>query len=272
MSVTNKHAGAGLSNQELLRYSRHLLLPECGEQGQLALRNAHILLIGCGGLGCAAAQYLVAAGVGALTLVDGDKVELSNLQRPILFRTADIGANKAIAAKRALTGLNPHVTLHAKTEFFTEHNADALLSAFSAEHRQATNAATTKKPYWVLDCSDNFACRRLVNLRCKQHQLTLISGAAIGMKGQLSLWPFAQADGPCYQCVFGEPGDSAGNCASLGVLSALPGVIGTLLANLLLNDILNPAQHSRFWQFDGTSCTLKPFQFAASASCELCAR
>ena len=201
MSVNSKYVSAGLSNlplsnKELLRYSRQLMLPECGEQGQLALRSAHVLLIGCGGLGCAAAQYLVAAGVGALTLIDGDKVELSNLQRQILFRADDIGANKASAAKRALTGLNPHVTLHAKATFFTEQNADTLLLALTGDAQKSPGAAAVQQ-YWVLDCSDNFACRRLVNLRCKQHRLTLISGAAIGMKGQLSLWPFARTDGPC---------------------------------------------------------------------------
>ena len=224
-----------LTDLEFIRYSRQLMLPGFGEAAQLKLKQSKVLLIGCGGLGNAASQYLVSSGIGQLTLVDGDKVELSNLQRQVLFRDSDRGFNKAKIAARQLKQLNPHVQITAVEQHFSADNAEALL-------------ANTD---WVLDCTDNFQSRKLINQLCQQHQISLLSAAAIAQQGQLMLWPFAHIQSPCYSCLFPDLTDQSGNCSSLGVLAPLLGIIGSMQAMLLIQQFIQPDKHAKFWQFEG---------------------
>lgn len=233
-----------LSDKEFLRYSRQLMLPDFGDEGQMKLKQSKVLLIGCGGLGHAAAQYLVSSGIGHLTLVDGDVVELSNLQRQILFREQDIGANKAKICAGQLQTLNPHCEIVAIAQHFTEKNAEELLHGCN----------------WVLDCTDNFQSRLLINQRCQQWRISQISAAAIGLQGQLLLWPFAKNQALCYRCVFADVTDQAGNCRSLGVLAPLVGVLGAMQALLLVQQLLSPDEQAKFWQFDGVGWRLINYQ------------
>lgn len=243
-----------LSDLEFIRYSRQLMLPGFGEAAQLKLKQSKVLLIGCGGLGHAASQYLVSSGIGQLTLVDGDKVELSNLQRQVLFRDSDRGFNKAQIAARQLKQLNPYVQIKAVEQHFSADNADALLT----------------KADWVLDCTDNFKSRKIINKLCQQHQISLISAAAIAQQGQLMLWPFAHNLSPCYSCLFPNLTDQSGNCSSLGVLAPLLGIIGSIQAMLLIQQMIQPDIQAKFWQFEGMGFRLMSYEIAASAECIAC--
>ena len=243
-----------LSDLEFIRYSRQLMLPDFGEAAQLKLKQTKVLLIGCGGLGHAASQYLVSSGLGQLTLVDGDKVELSNLQRQVLFRDADKGFNKAKMAARQLKQLNPYVQLAAIEQHFSADNANELLA----------------KADWVLDCTDNFNSRKLINKLCQQHQISLISAAAIAQQGQLMLWPFAHNPGPCYSCLFPDLTDQSGNCSNLGVLAPLPGILGAMQAMLLIQQMIQPDQQAKFWQFEGLGFRLSGYEMPAQdCSCRV---
>jgi molybdopterin/thiamine biosynthesis adenylyltransferase len=247
--ATADHGGptgekAMLNDLEFIRYSRQLMLPGFGEAAQLKLKQTKVLLIGCGGLGHAASQYLVSSGIGQLTLVDGDKVELSNLQRQILFRDSDKGFNKAKMAARQLKQLNPHVQITAIEQHLSAVNAEALLTNIN----------------WVLDCTDNFKSRKLINQLCKQQQISLISAAAIAQQGQLMLWPFAHQQSPCYQSLFPDLTDQSGNCSSLGVIAPLPGIIGAMQAMLLIQQIIQPDTEAKFWQFDGQRLSLVEYK------------
>ena len=236
-----------LSDKEFLRYSRQLMLPDFGDEGQMKLKQSKVLLLGCGGLGHAAAQYLVSSGIGHLTLVDGDVVELSNLQRQILFREQDIGANKAKICAGQLQTLNPHCEIVAIAQHFTAENAEELLHGCD----------------WVLDCTDNFQSRLLINQLCQQWRISQISAAAIGLQGQLMLWPFAHNQTQCYRSVFADLTDQAGNCRSLGVLAPVVGVLGAMQALLLIQQLMTPDTQAKFWQFDGVGWQLINYRFEA---------
>ncbi len=240
-----------LTDLEFIRYSRQLMLPDFGEAAQLKLKQTKVLLIGCGGLGNAASQYLVSSGIGQLTLVDGDKVELSNLQRQLLFRDSDRGFNKAKIAARQLKQLNPHVQITAVEQHFSVDNAEALL----------------ENTDWVLDCTDNFKSRKLINQLCQHHQISLLSAAAIAQQGQLMLWPFAHNQSPCYQCLFPDLTDQSGNCSSLGVLAPLLGIIGSMQAMLLIQQIIQPDTQAKFWQFEGEKFRLADYDLPAQSCC-----
>jgi molybdopterin-synthase adenylyltransferase len=175
------------SDQDLLRYSRHILLDEIGIEGQQAISNAHVLLIGAGGLGSPAALYLASAGVGTLSIVDDDHVELSNLQRQIIHSTANLGQNKALSAKAAASAINPQIKINAITT-----------RATAAELNQLVAAADI-----VLDCCDNFATRHAVNRACVMHKVPLVSGAAVRFDGQLTTFDSRLGNAPCYHCLFG---------------------------------------------------------------------
>lgn len=240
-----------LTDLEFIRYSRQLMLPDFGEAAQLKLKQTKVLLIGCGGLGNAASQYLVSSGIGQLTLVDGDKVELSNLQRQILFRDSDRGFNKAKMAARQLKQLNPYVQITTVEQHFSADNAETLL-------------ANTD---WVVDCTDNFKSRKLINQLCQHHQISLVSAAAIAQQGQLVLWPFAHNQSPCYQCLFPDLTDRSGNCSSLGVLAPLLGIIGSMQAMLLIQQIIQPDTQAKFWQFEGQEFRLAGYNLPAQSCC-----
>ncbi len=241
-----------LTDLEFIRYSRQLMLPDFGEAAQLKLKQTKVLLIGCGGLGNAASQYLVSSGIGQLTLVDGDKVELSNLQRQVLFRDSDRGFNKAKVAERQLKQLNPYVQITTVEQHFSADNAEALL----------------ENTDWVLDCTDNFKSRKLINKLCQQHQISLLSAAAIAQQGQLMLWPFAHTQSPCYSCLFPDLTDQSGNCSSLGILAPLLGIIGSMQAMLLIQRIIQSDHQAKFWQFEGKEFRLISYNLPAqTCSC-----
>ncbi|CAN1538361.1 ThiF Dinucleotide-utilizing enzymes involved in molybdopterin and thiamine biosynthesis family 2 [Burkholderiaceae bacterium] len=204
-----------MNDEQLLRYSRHLLLDEIDVAGQEKLLQSHALIIGAGGLGSACAPYLAAAGVGQITLVDHDRVELTNLQRQIMHQHNSIGMSKVASGKRFLNALNPSLTIHTR-----EQKADeALLNEL------------VPKASVVIDCTDNFATRQLINRITFKYKGVLISGAAIRFDGQVSVFDFRRAGSPCYACIFPpDPNFSETNCASMGVFSPLVGIIGGIQA------------------------------------------
>src|SRR5205823_8636911 len=203
-----------LSHEELLRYSRHLTLPDVGLEGQLKLRAARVLLIGAGGLGSPAALYLAAAGVGTLGVADFDIVDRSNLQRQILYGTSEIGMRKIDAARNRLHDVNPHVQIETFSDRLTSANALDILRGFDI----------------VVDGSDNFPTRYLVNDACVLLAKPDVYGSVFRFDGQVSV--FSATQGPCYRCLYSEPppADLAPSCAEAGVLGVLPGIIGSLQA------------------------------------------
>jgi adenylyltransferase/sulfurtransferase len=203
-----------MDDRQLLRYSRHILLDEIGVEGQERIRAASMLVIGAGGLGSPAAYYLASAGVARVTLVDGDTVDLTNLQRQILHTTERIGTPKAESGRATLAAINPDVEVVAVAR---RVDADAL----DALARDATI---------VLDCSDNFATRHAVNRACVAHRKPLVSGAAIRFDGQVAVFDLRRDDAPCYACLFPEGEGEDELCAIMGVFAPLTGIVGTLQA------------------------------------------
>ncbi|UIP26626.1 molybdopterin-synthase adenylyltransferase MoeB [Photobacterium sp. TLY01] len=202
-----------LSDQEMLRYNRQIILRQFDFEGQEALKAAHILILGAGGLGCAASQYLAAAGAGVLTLIDDDKVELSNLQRQVLHHDATVGMLKVDSARQALERLNPHCTVNAIGERLDD---TALLDLI-------------KQHTLVVDCSDNLPTRNQLNRLCFQTKTPLVSGAAIRMEGQVSVFTY-QDEQPCYACLSSLFGEQNLSCVEAGVMSPLVGIIGAVQA------------------------------------------
>ncbi len=200
--------------EELQRFSRQILLPEFGVDGQEHLKNARILIIGAGGLGSPSAIYLAAMGVGTIGIIDDDAVALSNLHRQILYRDTDVGKSKAKLAEKRLSEINPHSTIIAFDKRLTRENAIEILSDFDL----------------VLDGSDNFSTRYLVNDACLVLGIPLISASILRFEGQLTI--LRADDGPCYRCLFPDPPNAADapSCAEAGVIGALAGVMGTMMA------------------------------------------
>lgn len=242
----------------LSRYSRHILLPEIGIEGQERLSASSVLVVGCGGLGAAAVPYLAAAGVGRLVLADPDVVDLTNLQRQVAFGSADVGHLKVEAMRDAIRRLNPLVAAETLPQAL---NGDMLASLVTGVDV-------------VLDCSDNFPTRRLVNRMCLQARKPLVSGAAVRFDGQLAVFDFRQADFPCYECLFpGEGDDNDGPCATFGVLSPLVGVIGSLQAvealKLLLGIGMRPTPILTV--FDVLRGGFRQMRFHRLDACPVCA-
>ncbi len=204
-----------VNDQQLLRYSRHILLDEIGIEGQQRINAARVLIVGAGGLGSPAALYLAAAGAGQITLADDDLVDLTNLQRQILHTTAQLGQPKVRSGQRTLCEINPEIAVIA----VPERLSDARLTAF-------VGSASV-----VLDCTDNFATRHAINRACVAQQVPLVSGAAIRFDGQISVFDSRRDDSPCYACLFppSQHSDEV-NCASMGVFAPLVGIIGSMQA------------------------------------------
>ena len=243
---------------ELKRYSRQIYLPEIAHDGQLAIKQTHACIIGLGGLGSPASLYLAAAGIGKLTLIDFDTVELSNLQRQIIHSSADIGKNKALSAAETLTQLNPHVELHCITDKLNEHQLRRQL----------------KDCQICLDCSDNFSTRYVINRLCKQLQIPLISAAVIGFSGQLIGLDFRHR-GPCYECLYPNRQESGENCQSMGVLSAAAGVLGSMQATEALKVITQlpqepVPQERKLLLIDTLSWQQRSVKFAIDPYCPNC--
>lgn len=204
-----------MNDDQLLRYSRHILLDEIGVEGQQRLLEAHALVIGAGGLGSPVVLYLGTAGVGRITLVDDDRVDLTNLQRQIAHDLARVGMPKALSAMRSIHAINPEVTVVPLVQRVDAAALDAL----------ARDADV------VLDCTDNFATRHAVNAACVSHRRPLVSGAAIGFDGQISVYDTRDAAAPCYACLFPpEATYEEVRCATMGVFAPLVGIVGTVQA------------------------------------------
>jgi adenylyltransferase/sulfurtransferase len=245
-----------LSDKETLRYGRHLLLKEVGLEGQLTLKAATVAVVGAGGLGSPALLYLAAAGIGTLILIDDDTVELSNLQRQILYKVNHLGQQKVNAAGKVLASLNNQINIVTHSQKLSDANSDALFS----------NADI------VLDCSDNFATRYTVNRFCVNNKTPLISAAALATQGQLMGFDFRQTDSPCYGCVFPQnDANPVVNCDNAGVISPLLGVIGSMQAQLTLNMLLGHCGGSVFITFDALSLKQQHFKMAKNLACRECA-
>lgn len=214
----------GLDEQERQRYARQLILPELGDAGQLKLKAARVLLVGAGGLGSPAALYLAAAGVGQLTLIDGDRVERSNLHRQVLHRDASIGEAKVDSGRTQLLALNPQIAVRAIAEPLSVDNIERLLAQQDL----------------VVDGADNFATRFLLNDAALRARVPWVYGAVHRYEGQVSVFDPRRDDAPCYRCLFPAPPppEAAPNCAEAGVLGAVPGVIGLLQATEALKLLL----------------------------------
>ena len=248
-----------MNDQQLLRYSRHILLNEIGIEGQQRLLDARALIIGVGGLGSPAALYLAAAGVGQLTLCDHDTVDFSNLQRQIIHRTSTVNQPKVISACAALHDINPEVECVA-----LDVRADA--ARLDEQVAQAD---------LVLDCSDNFATRYAVNRACLARRKPLVSGAAIRFDGQIAVFDFRHENAPCYNCLF--PEDSAAaelRCATTGVFAPLTGIIGTMQAAEALKLLVGIARG-----LDGKLLTINALDMSVTHSklgkdpaCSVCAK
>jgi len=245
-----------MDDPQLLRYSRQILLPQVGIDGQQKLLAARVLIIGVGGLGSPVAMYLAASGVGHLVLVDHDKVELSNLQRQIVHTTEQLGLNKVASAKRALAALNPEVEV---TTIAGQLDPQALV-----EQVQLADA--------VVDCSDNFATRFALNRVCVANKTPLISGAAIRLEGQVTVFRPEYADSPCYRCLYKDMDELAESCSQTGVLAPLVGIIGSIQATETLKVLLNIGETltGRLLVLDALSMDWRSIKLRKDPDCPVC--
>lgn len=246
-----------MNDQQLLRYSRHILLPEIGVEGQQKLLAAHALVIGAGGLGCSSALFLAASGVGTLTLCDGDTVDLTNLQRQILHRTSGIGKPKVDSARATLAEINPEVRV----------------SALNARADEAHFAELAARADVVLDCSDNFATRYALNRVCARLKKPLVSGAATRFDGQITVFDARQPNSPCYHCLYPEQaGTEETRCAIMGVFAPLVGVIGSLQAAESLKLLMGVGTSlcGRLLVMDGLNMELRTIRLKKDEACPVC--
>lgn len=246
-----------MNDHQLLRYSRHILLDQIGIEGQQALLDAHALIIGAGGLGAPAAMYLAASGVGRLTLVDDDTVDLTNLQRQIIHGTASVGQPKVQSACTALQAINPEVDIIALQE-----------RADDARLRELVAGATV-----VLDCTDNFATRHAINRACVAQKVPLVSGAVIRFDGQVSVFDPRTGRQPCYSCLFPQDQQFADEaCATMGVLAPLVGVVGAMQAAEALKLIMGigTSLAGRLLLLDGLHMEWNSMRVQRDAACPVC--
>jgi len=244
-----------LNDDELSRYSRQILLPEVDYAGQLKLTQSHAIIFGLGGLGSPAALYLAAAGIGTLTLVDFDTVDDSNLQRQIVHREANIGQSKVASAQANLHALNQHIQINTISERL---NAQEILKLIQTAQV-------------VLDCTDNFESRFLLNQSCFQARVPLISGAAIRWEGQLSTYDFRQESSPCYQCLYPKSSTQDASCSHNGVLSPVVGIIGSMQATEAIKALLNlPTLTGKLMIMDAYTMHIRILNLKKDPNCPLC--
>ena len=248
-----------MNDDQLLRYSRHILLNEFGVEAQQELLASRALVIGAGGLGSPAAMYLAAAGVGTIALADGDVVDLTNLQRQVLHGTQSVGRLKVESGKATLAGLNPEIQV------------------IALAHRLQAEALDeeVKKADVVLDCSDNFATRHAVNRACVHHRKPLVSGAAIRFDGQLAVFDLRAEASPCYACLFPEDAETEElRCAVTGVFAPLTGMIGTAQAAEALKLLTGVGRTlaGRLMIVDALNSQWREIRLARDSSCAVCAK
>jgi molybdopterin/thiamine biosynthesis adenylyltransferase len=247
-----------MNDNQLLRYSRHILLPQIAYEGQEALTQSHALIVGAGGLGSPSALYMAAGGVSTLTVCDFDVVDLTNLQRQIIHTTQSLGVNKAVSAKQTLQAINP----------------DVLVNTVEEKSTEAAMSKLVKDADVVLDCSDNFATRYALNRLCFEHQKPLVSGAAIGFEGQVTVYDFRHPQSPCYHCLFPDDGsETEMRCSENGVFSPLVGMIGTTQAaeamKLLMN--IGSSLQGRLMLLDALNMEWRTIKLSKDPACKVCA-
>jgi adenylyltransferase/sulfurtransferase len=247
-----------LSDQQLDRYARHIVLRDIGGAGQAAMLSGHVLLIGAGGIGCPAMQYLVAAGVGTVSVVDDDEVALSNLQRQVLYSQADIGQPKVDAAHCAMIRLNPDVTFNPLNQRICADTPVTLLAGVSA----------------VIDGSDNFSTRLIVNDLCLAARVPLVSAAIGQFHGQIGTFTGWQADAPCYRCFVGDAHDpdDCDDCATQGVLGAMCGIMGSFAAMEAIRVLtgFGETQTGKLHLFDGMKPAMRTITLPKDSACSSC--
>lgn len=246
-----------MNDNQLLRYSRHILLPQIGYEGQDKLVNSHALIVGAGGLGAPVALYMAAGGVGRLTICDYDNVDLTNLQRQIIHTTQSVGLNKAVSAQQTLHAINPEVSV--------------LPICGKSTEEQFTQLAESADV--VVDCSDNFRTRYTLNRICVKLRKPLVSGAAIGFEGQVTVFDMRHDASPCYHCLFPDmDGEEGMRCAENGVFAPLVGMIGTTQAaeamKLLLG--LGESLQGRLLLLDVQAMEWRSIKLARDPSCKVC--
>ncbi len=246
-----------MNDEQLLRYSRHLLLEEIDVAGQEKLLNSHVLLIGAGGLGSAAAPYLAAAGVGHITLIDHDDVELTNLQRQIMHAEKSVGKSKVASGKEFLQRLNSSIQIETIQSKVTASLLDDLLPSVDI----------------VLDCTDNFSTRHLINAACVKHLTPLVSGSALKFDGQISVFDLRNPESPCYACIF-SPNEhfEEVSCSSMGIFSPLVGIIGAMQAAQALQTLIGFGEPliGRMLLWNGRITQIDEIRISRNADCSVC--
>jgi adenylyltransferase/sulfurtransferase len=241
------------SSDEWLRYTRHLQLPQIGVSGQRKLKQAKVLIVGAGGLGSPVSLYLAAAGVGKITIIDGDDVDITNLQRQIIFTTDQIGKSKALCAQERLLALNPSINVVAIKEHLCVDNVDNLISEADL----------------ILDCTDNFATRYLINDTCSKFKKPWVFASIYQFSGQCALFTESSA---CFRCLFPDPPTDIADCNTAGVLGVLPGLLGTLQANeaiKFLTDLPCPLENNLL-MVEASDLTFRKIKLKKSNFCPLC--
>ncbi|RTZ17449.1 molybdopterin-synthase adenylyltransferase MoeB [Vibrio aquaticus] len=245
-----------LSDQEMLRYNRQIILKQFDFDGQEALKQSSILILGAGGLGCASSQYLATAGVGKLTLIDDDVVELSNLQRQVLHHDSDIGVKKVESAASSLKQLNPHLVVDTIDKRLSDDELTALI----------------KQHTLVLDASDNVETRNQLNKICFELKMPLVSGAAIRMEGQVSVFTYQDESQPCYQCLSALFGNATLSCVEAGVMAPVVGIIGAVQAMEAIKVIANygTPKQGKILMLDAMSMSWREMNLMKMPSCSVC--
>jgi molybdopterin/thiamine biosynthesis adenylyltransferase len=246
-----------VDDHQLLRYSRHILLPQIDIAGQEKLNQSHVLIIGAGGLGSPSALYLAASGIGNLTICDGDQVDLTNLQRQIMHDSSAIGTEKTQSAKQTLLRINPGIKITAIQARVDAEKLSQLIPQADA----------------VIDASDNFSTRHHVNQACVTYKKPLISGAAVQFSGQISVFDLRHSNSPCYHCLFPVDGEEEDMpCAIMGVFSPIVGIIGSMQAAETLKILLNIGEslNGRLLVLDGLTMNWRSIRLSKDPACPVC--
>lgn len=244
------------NDEQLLHYSRQIMLPHFGIEGQQQLQNAHVTILGVGGLGSPAAMYLAASGVGSITLVDFDTVDNSNLQRQIIHNTNSIGSKKVSSAKNTLLAINPEINIHCVDKKLT---LDELVQLI-------------KNTTCVIDATDNFTTRFLINRACVLQQKPLVSAAAIQYEGQISVFNLPQENSACYACLYAEDGEENTNCSDNGILAPVVGILGSMQALETIKLICNIGEplQNRLLIFDALALQWRTMKLNKDPNCPVC--
>ena len=245
-----------MNDQQLLRYSRQIMLPQVDIEGQQKLLSAKVLIVGAGGLGSPASIYLAAAGVGQITIYDDDEVDLSNLQRQIAHHTNDIGTDKVISTQQTLKKINPEIKVVAVKQRLEGESLKTEV----------------KKADLVLDCCDNFTTRFAINAACVYHKTPLVSGAAIRFEGQIAVFTSGTNNSPCYNCLYADTGEEMQNCATNGVIAPITGIVGSIQAMEAMKLIMNIGESlsGRLLLLDGLSMQWNEMKLKKNVNCPTC--